>query len=108
MSEKVEQLAPFLITLQNLKPKQRKALLASLSKEQIKAIEEVSLNIVKNTTSLSPDQIRVCERWRRPLKLLALKKYPYRAKKELLQQKGGFFPAILPILASVIGAVLAR
>jgi hypothetical protein len=108
MSEKIDQLVPFLVTLSKLKPHQRKILLSFLTKDQVKAFEEVAVNIVKNTTTLSPQQLRVCQRWRKPLKLLALKKYPFKAKKEILQQKGGFFPALLPLLASVIGAVIAR
>lgn len=108
MSEKLEDLAPFLITLQRLKkPSQRRALLATLDRQQLKAIEEVALNIVKNTTHLTPEEIRVCQRWKQPIKLLALSRYPVREKKAILLQQGGFLPAILPILASVITSAIA-
>ena len=107
MSTKVDYLAPFLVTLKSLKPRQRKVLLDCCGKSHIKAFEEVCLNIVKNTTDLSPEHFQVCQRYRKSLKLLALRKYPIKAKKQILLQKGGFLAAILPVLASVVGGVLA-
>ena len=105
MSEKVNRLTPYVITLAGLRPSQLRTLLSMASKEQIKAMEEVALNIVKNTVSLSEDDAKVCRRWRKPLRLLALKRYPQKEKRKILQQ-GGFIGAILPILASVIGSVI--
>jgi hypothetical protein len=105
MSEKVERLAPFLITLIGLKPSQRKQLLKTCTAEQIRAFEEIAVNIVKVTQRLTNKQLDVCRKHQRPLKLLALKKYPTKAKKEILQ-KGGFIGALLPILASVVGGII--
>jgi hypothetical protein len=105
MSEKVERLAPFLITLMGLKPGQRKLLLKTCTTEQIKAFEEIAVNIVKNTRGLSPKQLEICRKHQRPLKLLALKRYPAKDKKAILQ-RGGFIGALLPILASVVGGII--
>ena len=107
MSDRVKRLTPYIVTMQGLKPSRRKVLMNLASKEQLKALEEVAINIVKNTVSLSDDQTRVCRRWRKPLRLLALKRYPSKEKRKILQQ-GGFLGAILPILASVLGSLLAQ
>ena len=108
MSEKTDCLAPYLVTLKSLKPSQRRLLLKYCDKNHVRAFEEVALNIVKNTINLSDADKRVCKRWKKPLKLLALKKYPVKYKRELLLQKGGFFAALLPILASVVGSIISR
>ena len=105
MSQRVKDLTPFVLTLKSLKPKQRKTLLEMTSKDHIRAIEELALNIVKGTTPISESDTRLCRKWRRPLKLLALKRYPIKAKREILQ-KGGFLGAILPVLASILGNVI--
>ena len=107
MSERVKKLTPFVLTLRSLKPKQRKILLSYSTKDQIRGIEEIALNIIKNNTPLKPAELEVCRRWRKPLKMLALKRYPIKAKKDILQQ-GGFLGAILPILASVLGSVIGN
>jgi hypothetical protein len=105
MSQRVKDLTPYVLTLKSLKPKQRKVLLGYCRKEQLRAIEELALNIVKGTTPLSNADIQTRRKWRRSLKLLALKRYPIKAKKEILQ-KGGFLGAILPVLATLLGTVL--
>jgi hypothetical protein len=105
MSKRVKDLTPYVLTLKSLKPKQRKVLLEYCNKDQIRAIEELALNIVKGTTPMSFDDEQICRKWRRPLKLLALKRYPIKAKKDILQ-KGGFLAAILPVLATILGTVL--
>ena len=106
MSDRVERLMPYVITLKGLKPSKRKVLLDLMTKEQLRALEEVAVNIVKNTVTLSDDDARICRRWRRPLKLLALKRYPIKEKKQVLQQ-GGFIGAILPILATVLSTLIS-
>lgn len=90
MSQKIGRVAPYLVTLKSLKPAQRRLLLKFCDKNHIKAFEEVALNIVKNTTKLSEGDKRICQRWKKPLKLLALKKYPVKYKRDLLLQKGRF------------------
>ena len=106
MSDRVERLMPYVITLKGLKPSKQKVLLDLVTKEQLRALEEVAVNIVKNTVTLSDDDARICRRWRRPLKLLALKRYSIKEKKQVLQQ-GGFIGAILPILATVLSTLIS-
>ena len=77
------------------------------AKDQLKALEEIAVNIVKNTVALSEPDERICRRYRKPLRLLALKRYPTKNKRKILQQ-GGFLGAILPVIASVLGSLLTQ
>ena len=106
MSENVYQLAPVVITLRSLKPKQRKTVVDCLNRNHLRGLTEVAVNIVKNSIPLSSDDTKTCRRWRKSLRLLALKRYPGKEKRRILQQ-GGFLGAILPVLASVLGAVIS-
>ncbi|XP_055347694.1 baculoviral IAP repeat-containing protein 3-like [Paramacrobiotus metropolitanus] len=107
MSERVKALAPLVITLQSLKPKQRKVLMGYLSKSQLKAMEEVAVNIVKNTVELSPAHLDKCKRHRKALKLIALRRYPLKEKRKILQ-RGGFIGAILPVIAGVLTSLIGN
>ena len=108
MSDLTKQLTPFIITLSDLKPQQRRKFLESCNNKHIRGLEEVCLNICKNSVPLNEDQLKTCKKWRKKIRLLALKRYPLKKKKELLVQRGGFLPALLPVIASVLGAVLSR
>ena len=108
MSEKTDRLAPYLVTLKSLKPAQRRLLLKYCDKNHIRAFEQVASNIVENTTQLSDIDERICQRWKKLLKLLALKKYPVKREREILLQKGEFFAVLLPISALVVGTVISR
>ena len=81
-------------------------MLNAASREHLRGLEEVALNIVKQTVPLSESQVRICQRWRKPLRLLGLRKYPLKDKRAILQQ-GGFFGALLPVIASILGTVIA-
>ena len=83
MSERAKHLTPYILTLRDLKPKQRKIVIGLISKDRMRGLEEIAMNIVKNTVPLTDDEIKVCNRWKWPLKLLALKRYPSRRKKEI-------------------------
>ena len=104
MSENVRHLTPVIITLRSLKPKQRKVLINYMNKEHMKGLTEVAVNLVKISIELTPEQLKICRRWSKPIKQLALKRLPLKKKKEVLQA-GGFLGALLPVLASVLSTV---
>ena len=101
MSEAVKKLEPVVVTFSCFKPKQRKLVLQALDSSHLKGISEIALNIVKNSVKLTPEELKTCHRWRKSLKLLALKRFPVKEKRRLLQ-KGGFFGAFLPIIVSIV------
>lgn len=108
MSAKVKNLVPYLITLKSLRPKQRKLLLTACTKEQLQAFEEIALNLVKNTPNLTADQLRICRRFKGPLKRLASRTGSPKSKRQVLVQKGGFWPVLIPLIASVVGGLISR
>jgi len=105
MSKNVRGLTPAVIFLKDIKPRERKIVVNHLTRSHLKGLTEVAVNIVKSSVPLTSDELKTCRRWRKSLKLLALKRYPAKEKKKILQ-RGGFLGAILPILASVLGAVI--
>ena len=105
MSESVRELTPAIVTLKSLRPKERRALVQNLNTKHMRGLTEVAVNIVKNTVPLPLPQQQACHKWRKSLRMLALKRYPTKKKKVILQ-KGGFLGAILPVIATVLGAAL--
>ena len=105
MSQHVRELTPVVITLKSLRPKDRRTLVEGLNSKHMRGMTELAVNIVKNSVPLSPQEELACRRWRKSLRMLALKRYPIKKKKVILQ-KGGFLGAILPVLASVLGSVI--
>ena len=59
MSARVKDLLPLVTTLSRMKPRQQKTLLGMCSGEQVHAMEELALNIVKNTTPLNRNHVAV-------------------------------------------------
>jgi hypothetical protein len=102
--DRLRELAPLVATLESLKPKQRRQLLENCNKKHLKGFEEVCCNICKNPSlRLTQKQLLVCKKWRKPIKLLALRKHPLKAKKQILLQKGGFIGALIPLIATALG-----
>lgn len=101
MSDKARFLAPFILTLTNLKPSQRRYLIGCCNKHHLKSFEEVALNLLKGRVELSPRDHKVCRRWGKSIKVLASPKTSMSTKRHVLQ-KGGFLPALLPILATAV------
>jgi len=108
MSDKVRELAPFLITLNGLSDLQRRKLLKCCNKRQIRAFQEICLNICKKSVPLNDHDIDTCRLWWNKLAKLAARSTTLKAKKKILIQKGGFLPALLPIIGSVLASVLMR
>ena len=76
-----------------------------MNRNHLRGVTEVAVNLVKGSVNLNDDKDKTCRRWRKSLRLLALKRYSNKEKRKLLQ-KGGFLGAILPVLASVLGAII--
>ena len=99
--------SPFLHLLSSCHCKQRKALLETLTEEQLKTICEVILNILKGTVDLSPKQRKVLKKKKRLLYQLVSKSVPSKTKKQLLVQQGGsILPSILVPALQVLGSLL--
>ena len=107
MSARMRKNAALLHLLSDCHPKQRKALLQTLSEEQLRTLCEVILNILKGTVELTPSQKNSLGKRKRLLYQLASKSVPSKTKKKILVQQGGsLLPAILIPALQVLGSLL--
>lgn len=106
MSKRVEDCAHILNTICHTKGKTRRELLKILDNKTIKAICDCSLNIVRGTLKITPEEKEKLRKHEKSLLKLIDKRIPIKQKKELIQQKGGGF--LLPLLAPVLASVLAN
>ena len=106
MSARMRKNAALLHLLSDCHPKQRKALLQTLSEEQLRTLCEVILNILKGTVELTPSQKKSLGKRKRVLYQLASKSVPSKTKKAILVQQGGsLLPAILKQALQVLGSL---
>ena len=96
----------FVKFVQIMTPKQRKLFFESANKDQIRLLETACLNLAKNHEGLTDGQIKTLKKFKRRIKIMASKGFSIKAKRRIVLQKGGFLPAILPIIASLAGSLL--
>lgn len=84
---------PFLVSLlREAKHRKRKALLHHANKEQINAVSELVMNLVKKRVPVSPKIVRTLLPYKNVLRTLSKRKQSVKARKQLLaSQEGGAF-----------------
>ena len=82
--------------------KLRKAILEYADAELISALCECAHNILRGTVRLTPQEKVRLRRYRTDLHSIVNKKMAVVRKRRILQQKGGFLPALLAPLASSV------
>jgi hypothetical protein len=89
---------------------QQKHLLRTASREQIEAICECAYNILRKNVPLSGRQEGQLRKYRQVVYKLVDKRLPVTKRKKLIvQQTGGFLPALLaPVIGAILGAVTDR
>ena len=89
--------------------KLRKAILEYADAELISALCECAHNILRGTVRLTPREKVRLRRYRTDLNSIVSKKTAVVRKRRILQQKGGFLPALLsPLASSVLLPTLLR
>ena len=88
--------------------KLRKAILEYADAELISALCECAHNILRGTVRLTPQEKVLLRRYRTDLHSIVNKKTVVARKRRILQQKGGFLPALLAPLASSVLLPLLR
>ena len=92
--------------LKSADPKLRVAILRSASDDFIKAIIEVALNVLSGNVNLPPAAVNRLRGHRTSLRNLAKccgKTGVKRARKQLVKQKGGIIPFLIPVIAGFAG-----
>lgn len=103
---KVKRHVHLLHLLSTATPQQRKAILRTASKEQIKLLCEICQNLLAGNISINTKKLHS---YRKTIRQLANKKIPILKKKKLfLNQTGGFLPLILPTVLSLLSGVVSR
>jgi len=96
----------FLELLATTNPTQRNQLVRTATQDQLKSICECAYNTLKRNVPLSPRQINTLRKHKGIVYKLVDKGIPLTRKRKLLEQSGGFLPALLaPILGTAIGAI---
>ena len=99
----------FITLLSKSKQKKRRNLLIELaSSQELKAIIEFIVNILRGNVSLNDRKKKKLTRFKIIMREVALKSNPIKKKKRILQQKGGFLGALIPIALSAIGSLFPK
>ena len=96
-----------LAVLDFLTPKQRVHFLKTVGARQMRVFEMACFNLATNCVGhLTEDEISILRKYKTQIELIANKTYTVPEKRKALQQKGGFLPAVLPILGTLLTSFL--
>ena len=86
----------------------RRLVLALASPSQIKALQEISHNVIKKNVPLSPCQVKalVKGKYKKPMLQAGAKQGSLESKRKIFIQKGGFLQYILPAALSFLASQL--
>ena len=108
MDDRLKKHFHLLKVLHTSSPKLRKAILKNVDKEAVRCIAECCHNLLNGNIKVTDNQKRHLLRHKQALRELASRKVNIHKKKEILNQKGGFLPALLTPLLAIAGSVLAE
>ena len=95
-----------LYVISSLNPRQQRAFFQYASREQISAFEEACLNLLKNPVGIKGSNLAWARSKKQTIKKLADRQVTKTAKRKILQQKGGFLAALIPVLASLVSSFI--
>lgn len=84
-------------------PKQRAAIVGA-SNDFIRDVSGLLKRIRKRPDLVKPSHQKVLKRHKKKLQRLVQAKTPIRIKRQILSQKGGIIPALIPVIVALIGA----
>lgn len=99
---------PMLLALASAKPTVRTLILKYLDKTTIRVLALLAANILHGNIELDDKQKRNIRKFKNLLKILRYKCIDIEQKRNALIQHGGFLPFLLPIIASITGALVSR
>jgi hypothetical protein len=104
--KKLKQHRYFLNLLAKSSPSQKRALLRSADKSQISSLCEICLNVLAGNI---PIKVKKFSKYKKTIRKIADKKTSLNTKKRLLvNQIGGFLPALLPIVLSALSGIAGK
>lgn len=109
MQDKLSRAIPYLeLLINNKSVKGKKKLIQSFPDFVLDDIVEILYNILFDNVSVrSPRQLKILDRYRRPLTTLFNTYKNKRIRRDLIRrQSGGFIGAVIPLVASVLASTL--
>ena len=94
MSRRITQQSPFLKLLYDCKPRLRKALIQHAERDQIDALSQITLNILRGNVSVSDAHKKKLKRYKEVIRSLASRRVSLARKKQTLLK----FHALLTLL----------
>ena len=99
---------PQLKILKVAKPKQRKELLTQANSELITCICECALNILNGNVQITKTQHKKLSRHAKTLRTIAQRGVSNKKKKDIVIQKGGFLPALLAPISTLVASLIRK
>jgi hypothetical protein len=98
----------YLSLLSKSKDKKRRKLLVDLAdNNEIKAVSEIILNILKGNVPLTRAQRRKLQKYQKIMRLITQRSTSSKKRKKLINsQSGGFIGILAPLIGSVLGSVV--
>lgn len=88
------------------KSKRRKLLIDLADCDEIRAISECIANVLTGNVKLKSTHKKKFQKHKSVLRYLAGKRNSTHKKKQVLQQKGGFLPQLLPLALSAVSSIV--
>jgi hypothetical protein len=108
MSKLLRSNIPFLQNLTTATPAQRKKIIENASAEEIKCLTEIAMNITHGHFPVSDQHFERLKKHKHTIRQLAKKSIPHKAKKIILNQKGGFLPVLIAPVLAALGSIAGR
>jgi hypothetical protein len=107
MVELIQQHRHFLHLIKSTTTAQRKALLSTITKQQLKALSQIAYNILRFKIRLTPSEKAQLKRQRRIIHLLGNRSIGFKQKREAIQHKPRVIYTLVKITFAYLEPVLA-
>lgn len=108
MSKLLKNNVDFLQNLATASTAERKRLIENASGEEINALTEIAMNITKGHFPVTQKHFHKLKKHKHIIRKLASKAIPHKAKKVILNQKGGFLPILVAPILAALGSIAGR
>ena len=108
MDVSLEEVQQLLTALSLLTPKQTNYFLQTMNARQMRILEVAFYNLAINPKGLSTADKKVLSKYKNRIEAIASKDYSHTEKRDILNKRGGFIGALLPILGTLVTSFLTR
>jgi hypothetical protein len=95
-----------LVELGSGNPEVRTRILEHADDDLVNAVCECASNVAQGNVMLTQQQRRRLNKYKRLTRKICRKKYPVKKRRKLLQQQGGFLPALLAPVLGIVGSLI--